>query len=66
MNVKNDWYEGYGRVFRIEEIRGLLGIPESEIVFGSPQEMGITKQLHQSVDNVFRKINLDQYIRLKR
>ena len=66
MYVKNDWYDGYGKVFGIEEIRGLLGIPENEIVFGTPQEMGITKQLHQSVDNVFKKINLDQYIRLKR
>jgi hypothetical protein len=66
MNVKNDWYEGYGHVFRIEEIRGLLGILEGEIVFGSPKEMGITRQLNKSVDTVFKKINLDQYIRLRR
>jgi hypothetical protein len=66
MYVKNDWYVDYGKVFGIREIRGLLGIPENEIVFGSPKEMGITKQLYGSVDTVFKKINLDQYIRLKR
>ena len=66
MYVKNDWYVDYGKVFGIGEIRGLLGIPESEIVFGSPKEMGITKQLNKSVDTVFKKINLDQFIRLRR
>ena len=65
MYVKNEWYINYGNTVGSAKIRELLKIPENDIVFGPPQEMGITKQLHQSVKNVFKKINLDQYISLK-
>lgn len=60
-----NWGFNYGRVFTLDQMRNILNLKENDILIGSPTYMGVNEDLEESVNNMFEKININKYVKIK-
>jgi hypothetical protein len=46
-------------------MRNILNLKENDILIGSPTYMGVNEDLEESVNNMFEKININKYVKIK-
>ena len=65
LGLSREWFRGYGRVMKTEEIRKILGISETNILINGPMNMGVKGQkIEDDINSFIDVLSLGNYVKV--